>query len=86
MTAPRPFRKIGPSVSLGPFHYGFRPSPEGLSCSILIRATSAAPIPALGEMLILTLDDCYDADFEVTQATSEPDGWWVGCERRPRPL
>jgi len=41
-------------------------------------------MPALGDMLVLTTDDCYDADFEVTRTVSEADGWWIGCERRPR--
>ena len=84
MSPRRPASWKAGEVSLGPFQYGFRPSPEGVCGSILIRADSCAPIPALGDMLILTTDDCYDADFEVTQASAEPDGWWIGCERRRR--
>ena len=77
-------RGPGAGASLGPFQYGFRPRPHGVSGSILISATRAAPMPALGDMLVLTTDDCYDADFEVTRTVSEADGWWIGCERRPR--
>jgi hypothetical protein len=51
---------------------------------ILIRAGRGAPLPAVGDMLIVTTDDCYDADFEVTQVTTEADVWWIGCEHRPR--
>lgn len=69
-------------ASLGPFAYAFRPSPAGERGTILIRASDGAPAPACGDVLILTTEDCYDADFEVTDVVRKALGWWVGCERR----
>lgn len=51
---------------------------------ILVRAPVGAPMPACGDTLILTMNDCYDADFEVTEVARESGGWWIGCERKRR--
>jgi len=67
---------------LGPFAYAFRPSPAGEDGTILIRGPGPAPLPARGDLLILTTQDCYDADFEVTDVVLRSSGWWVGCQRK----
>lgn len=70
-------------ASLGPFAYAFRPSPAGKHGAILIRAPEGAPAPCRGDVLILATDDCYDAEFEVTEVIRRPFGWRAGCERKP---
>lgn len=80
----RPRRRPGLPDTLGPFHYQFRPSPAGRFGTVLIRAPAGAPLPARGDAITLTMRDCYDADFEVTQVDHDGEGWWIGCERKPR--
>lgn len=70
--------------ALGPFHYQFRSSPAGRFGAVLIRAPAGAPLPTRGDAITLTTHDCYDAEFEVTQVDKDGEGWWIGCERRPR--
>ncbi len=82
MTQRRSPRRPELPASLGPFVYAFRPSPAGEHGTILIRASEDAPAPARGDVLILTTDDCLDADFEVTEVIRKASGWWAGCERR----
>jgi len=83
MAAWRSFQRHDLPEGLGPFSYGFRPSPAGRFGTILIRAPEGAPTPARGDLFVLTTDDCYDADFEVMEVVREADGWRVGCERAP---
>lgn len=70
--------------TLGPFRYQFRPSPAGRFGTVLIRAPAEAPLPTRGDAITLTTLDCYDAEFEVTQVDQDGEGWWIGCERKPR--
>ncbi|WP_146197963.1 hypothetical protein [Caulobacter endophyticus] len=80
----RPRRRSALPDALGPFHYQFRPSSAGRFDAVLIRAPLGAPLPRCGDAITLTTRDCYDADFEVTQVNHNGEGWWIGCERKPR--
>lgn len=77
-------RRLDLTEAFGPFHYQFRPSPAGRFGTVLIRARFGAPLPTCGDAITLTTRDCYDAEFEVTHVDHDGEGWWIGCERKPR--
>lgn len=71
----------GRDDGLGPFTYSFRPGPGGPYGAVFVRGPAEAPPPKAGDVLTLTTDGCYDADFEVAEVTAEDGGWSANCIR-----